>query len=152
MLCLPGKYSGEEKLMWCGIKTPLDKIFNILFYDIKFYSCRSGCCCPRGTHTYHISSNCQTPGVPNHHISRWHRCDRLPSCYPLSPASGYYKLKQPSSSVNHHYLSMPQLVKQLQNVHCGHRLVSKQCETLTKKLEKNVSNEEWLLAVTLMRG
>ena len=43
---------------------------------------------------------------------------------------------QPSSSVNHHFLSVPQLVSRLQNVHHGSRLVSKQCERLTKKLEE----------------
>ena len=43
---------------------------------------------------------------------------------------------QSSSNVNNRYQSMPQLASQLQNVHRGHRLVSKQCERLTKKLEK----------------
>ena len=41
-----------------------------------------------------------------------------------------------NSSVNHRYLSMPQLASRLQNVHRGHRLASKQCEWLMKKLEE----------------
>ena len=44
---------------------------------------------------------------------------------------------QSSSSVNYHYLSMPQLVTRLQSIHHDNRLLSKQCKRLTQKLEED---------------
>ena len=44
---------------------------------------------------------------------------------------------QPSSSVNYRYLSMPQLVCRLQNIHHENRLVSKHCRRLMQKLEED---------------
>ena len=99
--------NGEENfLMWCGIETPLYKILISSFYDIRvlcLHLCRSGCFCPRGIRMCHISFNCQTQGVPNHHVCRWHKREvstvRSPSCYPLSPASAYSELKQCEQSL-----------------------------------------------------
>ena len=44
---------------------------------------------------------------------------------------------QPSNSVNYRYLSMPQLVSWLQNIHHDNRLLSKQCKWLTQKIEED---------------
>ena len=44
---------------------------------------------------------------------------------------------QSSSSVNYRYLSMSQLVTQLQSIHHDNHLLSKQCKRLTQKLEED---------------
>ena len=63
-----------------------------------------------------------------------HRASLLIQCQRLQSSN---KSVQPSSSANLRYLAVSQLVNRLQNVHHEHRLLSKHCERLTKRLQED---------------